>query len=1189
MADIKKNTPTKTFTLPSFIKASIEGNRPIVASLAVLSNTNIESTSSFKYDPRGEPLKSSQQLNVDWSGFQNHCFFMSAEALVNIAFDQIINGFPFDGTKQEVERFFDGLTGFERWVFDRFPKYKGSLLFDGTSYIQVNDKQGALFPELASNAQGIAVMNPLNKSFSIEAHVLIPSQSNDVQVLCQKFDSGSNSGWSLYLSSSSAPTVDLHFAVMSGTTTTSVVGELERGRYNHICAMLDRTRPESVALLYNNAKQIGVSTRRPLIGAIDIDDSPLYIGTGSSFTVGGSTITPMQMFSGSIDEFRLFHALRSTKQQQVYHQKAITSDDDLKLYFKFNEPAPPLVPDENNAVNAIVLDSSGNSLHSLVANFTGSLRKSYDDDPESIMEFEQDDLSPVLFPAFASVVSLNEELLESGTLYDSENPNLITRLVPEHWLLQGQFFEGSETVAGSMSDVYGGEGIPGQGEVGQTQMILAFLYIYARFFDEIKVMVDQFVNLHHVAFEDYDTTPNTFLYRLVRRWGVDMPPLFNESSIEQYIEAENIADEVETDDIPLRIVQDELMKRVLIHMPKIIRTKGTLYAIQAFLRAIGIDPENSVRIREYGGPTSNNIEISRETKIEPGVMLKMNTGSLVVSPFLTGSRVEPGEPYISGTFVSSTQYPPHGVSNGPSDGLLTSGSWTFEAIYRYPPRKLLTTEAGFNATQSLGRVVVTGSNDSEGGIVVNCTAISSSAGSRINLHIRPGSAPNSPYHEVTLPLSTGDAGIFNGDKWLVAFGHRRPTNVGSLYTGSYFIKASSQNYGEIIHEFSTSSFFYELSNPTGSMEVHSLRAFGHQINVSGTYYYSGSTLYSGSTNASGAFIQVGENATVNSGTSYDESGYLYLNNTLWAPDEARATNFVGLVSNIRFWSMALSDTEFKEHSQNYKSVGVDNAKVNFNFNTTSSGSFERLRMHAVYSQDDRQPIATASNEFPTGTLFLWDHSQNGMHLTGTGFRLYENALVGELFDHSYFSPYFDEGVSYEKIRIRGAQTLKLVDKYAWTNWGPAYEVPPYERPTDDVRFAIEFSLIDSLNRDIITIFSTLEELGNAIGSPELAFADDYPELEQLRDIYFNRIEGKLDFKTFFEFFRWFDTAIGTFINQLIPRKTNFRGANFLVESHMLERHKVTYRFEEMYLGEDDRQRFRDVLLVQQVAGSLRRW
>jgi hypothetical protein len=121
------------------------------------------------------------------------------------------------------------------------------------------------------------------------------------------------------------------------------------------------------------------------------------------------------------------------------------------------------------------------------------------------------------------------------------------------------------------------------------------------------------------------------------------------------------------------------------------------------------------------------------------------------------------------------------------------------------------------------------------------------------------------------------------------------------------------------------------------------------------------------------------------------------------------------------------------------------------------------------------------------------------------------------------------------------------------------------------------------------MFSTLDSIDNAIGAPELVFSPDYPDMERLRNVYFNRIREKLNFKEFFEFFRWFDTSIGTFIEQLIPRKTNFKGTNFVIESHMLERHKLEYFHNEIYLGDSDRSRIKDVLLLQQIAGSCKKY
>ena len=90
--------------------------------------TNIESSSSFRYGDKKE-LVSTQQVRTDFSNFVNHTFFHSAVANVNESFDKIINFYPFNGTKKEIEVFEDTLTGFEKYVLDTFPKNVGYLVF----------------------------------------------------------------------------------------------------------------------------------------------------------------------------------------------------------------------------------------------------------------------------------------------------------------------------------------------------------------------------------------------------------------------------------------------------------------------------------------------------------------------------------------------------------------------------------------------------------------------------------------------------------------------------------------------------------------------------------------------------------------------------------------------------------------------------------------------------------------------------------------------------------------------------------------------------------------------------------------------------------------------------------------------------------------------------------------------------
>lgn len=1156
--------------VPSFLRSALSGSRPLQLTFSEVSDSNIASTSSFMYDVSDAPLKSTQQLNVDWSLFENHTFFMSAEAKVNLAFEQIINGYPFDGTRAEVESFFEKLTGFDRWVFDQFPKFHGQLHFSGTqvgedtngtrgTFISVKDHAGSLFPEISKNKSGDSILNPKGTSLSIELQLYLPDIANSgTQVVFQKM-SGSTQGYGMYLlPTASTETVEARFSVVSGSHSLTVSSQLDKGKFNHVCLTLNRDSGVHYLEFFKSSVSQAISRSRFVINDMDIDASDLIIGSGSTMTLGGVVITPTQTLSGTLDEFRLFHSARTIEQQKLFAQKSIFATPELKLYYRFNEPTPPLASTDSDDVNSIVIDSSGNALHSLVSNFTGSLREDASEDPKSLVIYEKDETVPVLFPAHTDVVELNSVLLTSAANYDRENPNLITRLVPQHYLLEGALFDGFEEPEGNGGAAYGGSGIPGQGKLGSVQLFLSFLYIWARFFDEMKLFVDAFSTLRTVDYDLNKSMPNNFLRDLVRHYGFHLPPMFNDSTIEQYINAENIEPEISTNSMSLKQVQNELLRRVLINLPDVLRSKGTQHSIKSFLRAVGIDPDNSLRIREFGGPTTKQLTFARETKRDVGTMIQFSTSSLVISPYLTASRYEPGFPEPIGTFVRSDLFQPHGISNNVNDGLLTSGSWTIEQLVKYTPVHI---NAMTSATQSLARLCVTGSTSSSLGVVANLIAVSSSLDPKLMLYVRPGGGTGSP--TLMMSMSVTNDTIFNGDRWLVSFGCERGDKIGSPTSSSYFLRVASQTNGEIQFLKMSSSYFNEVS---GS-DSHSLRVKNATIN------------------ASGAFIALGPNQTITSGTG---AGWLFLNDTSVVDDEARYTAFSGMISHLRFWSKAVTETEFKEHARNYRSLGVEDPLVNYNFVTSRSGSFEKIRIDSLGKQEDRRGNATASLG-PLGAITFNDFSLNGLHMTGSGFPIDADCARGEIFDYSFISPYFDEAVTNEKIRIRSFQNQDLVDSTPWASTAPVYELVRSEQPTDDVRFAIEFSLVDALNRDIITLFATLDSLDNALGAPELLFSPDYPDLDRLRNIYFNRIQEKLNFKAFFEFFRWFDTSIGTFIEQLIPRKTRFKGTNFVIESHMLERHKLEYFHNEMYLVEENRPKLRDALLLQLITGNLRKY
>ena len=148
---------------------------------------------------------------------------------------------------------------------------------------------------------------------------------------------------------------------------------------------------------------------------------------------------------------------------------------------------------------------------------------------------------------------------------------------------------------------------------------------------------------------------------------------------------------------------------------------------------------------------------------------------------------------------------------------------------------------------------------------------------------------------------------------------------------------------------------------------------------------------------------------------------------------------------------------------------------------------------------------------------------------------------------------------------------------------------PFQKEVLDNRFEIQIHLQRGLDEDIMNIFSTIQSLDDALGKPELVFAREYPGIKDMRNLYFNRLTDKVNYKNFFDLFRWVDDAFSTLIEKYIPRNTRFLGINLIIESHALERYKVAYGHSPIYIGEDDRDRLRSQILVSQRSGVIKRF
>jgi len=1060
-------------------------------------------TSSFRYDPFGSGIRSTQQLNVDWSDFSQHIFFNSARVKTNEAFKTIINKFPFDGTKKEYEEFVDTLSGYQKYVLDSFPTSLGYFYSFGDGFISAKDYAGVSDPEMSRNKSGLSVVNPTGSAdFSIEQWLFFPTGSNENQIILQK-QSGSH-GFSLWLSSSTAAlSCSIGFTVNSGSYSLSLSNSINKGSWNHICYVWDRNDGENKIFAYLNGLKEPIESQQIEINDLNIDNANITIFSGSSFLINATNFIPTTVVTGGIDELRIWHKKIDDKFILNNNKKNIFQSSDLKLYYKFNEP-------EGTSKN-IILDYSSNNL------FGSFSTRSFSTSSIGIspLVYEQQNLNPVLFSNISSVTSLRETLLVSASIYDNENPSLITNLIPNHYFLEGQNQTDSGTEDGDIVSSISGS-LPKTVELGSTQTINSLLYATADFFDEIQLFIKEFGNLIHIEYEDTSIISDYFLNFLANKYGVKLPDFFSNSNTSQFIYGENIDSENSSiSSASLKEIQNKIWKRILVNAKDILNSKGTRHSINLFLRSIGIEPYSFFKIKEYGGPTQKRLNSSYETKQEQFNFISFNSSSHVTSSCLSSSRVEPGYPYVAGNAA---------------DGYLTSGSWTFEGLY------MLTSSVSLS--QSLVRLSTYNTASSQEAPLFNLTT----NGDSLVLYGLPNSSFSSG-DLLTISL-TGSFNLFNGEPWYISFGRKRADSIlnNSSLSSSYFIRLGKQLQGEIVEYYSKSVYYDDAKGNPDKNLLSNL--------PSATPYTSG-----------GLFLSFGSAAldNVSSIKNY----------------------FDGKISQVKFWSKDITESETKEHIRNPKSFGVENPLINNQFEQTQSGSFEKIRVIV-----DMDQIVSYSNS--AGDITLMDFSQNNLNFYGGGFE--ENTLVFENRNIRYGSmgTSFDEATTDNKVRVRSLTELTNISNQ-YTKQAPVHELEIEEQPTDTSKLSIDFSPIEILNGDMINSFGNYEILNDILGDPSSLYTTEYPELEKLRNLYFNRLTSPVNLKAYFEFYKWFNATLAEFIKTLLAKNVNFKGINYIIQPHILERSKVQYFTYSQYLDRTNIASNASQLLLQSINGTIKKY
>ena len=1086
---------------------------------------------NFLFDSYLAGFKSTQQLELDFSDFTRHTFFAPARAKVDVALFKAINQYPYTGSRADIDNFLVTLTGFERYVFDQIPKNMGFLFFSGTqpsetlggTHISVSPIAGKNF-DGAPGATGEARLIVNQSPFELESHLFVPAQANDNQVVFQRL--ATTAGYTLALSQS-ASTADCQILFLVSSASDSYVvasGSILKGQFSHVRACLFNNDDGKQALIYVNDDLIGSSSDTQDFGSLDFLTSSFIIGSGSRHTILDYDFLPIQTLSGALDEVRFFVGQRSDAEVEKYKDTQMYASGGLELYFRFDEPSG------SYDMNHVVLDYSGKCLHSTIVNYNSSLRQTSSLDVP--LAFQNPYYSPILYPDQTRFSNLITDLYVRASSYDEENPNVVTNLVPRHYLLESARAVGLPNFDSGVGEVPTLESVPGTGELPLTSALIRLLILMSISLDEIKQFVDSLSSLMAIELGDEEQVSSQMIRYAADYFGIDLPNFFTKSTSEQMSFGEDISDSGITD-YTLKGLRNDLWRRILANMTYINAAKGTKNAVRAAMLSSGIIPDNFFIIREYGMAGESRISDMRDLTYEVTSMLDFSgsftspVGPLnslgirsdspnVVSSYLSGSRTEIGYPFIKGTFVDVTSYPPHGISDNASDGLFTSGSFSIEASYvfdkkySHPPNqslfRLLTTGSTAPYYHLIGNMMYDQQDDVSGSLTFVLGASSEI----------PTNAPD------PLRLVLSGVNLFDGERWTVGIERDRDDRIGNL-TSSYTLRCSRQ-VGDQVSFFKTSSFYSVIA----SSESDNVLA-----NVSPTY------------SALGSFVVIGSQSL---GTSTQ-----FLN----SETGCTSSNFTGKVSHIRFFSARSGDTPFIEHSKNFANMGTNNPELGLGFDLVQTGAFNRLRIDASCDQ------ATTSSD-GSGNIRIFDFSQNDLHFSGSGFETNKEVIKPYLTSINRVSPRFDLLQVNNKVRVRGLDNPSETDP-DYVISGPVYEIYDTDEIIDDVRFGIEHSIVKALNEDIMTTVGDSQYIDNSLGQPVDLFNDSYSNFDHLNQVYFNRLTGKMDFMRTYDVFRWVDIALTNLVESILPKRTKFMGINYVIESHILERGKMRYRGSESFM------------------------
>jgi len=250
--------------------------------------------------------------------------------------------------------------------------------------------------------------------------------------------------------------------------------------------------------------------------------------------------------------------------------------------------------------------------------------------------------------------------------------------------------------------------------------------------------------------------------------------------------------------------------------------------------------------------------------------------------------------------------------------------------------------------------------------------------------------------------------------------------------------------------------------------------------------------------------------------------------------------FSGSYQELRYWSPVLGVDSFKNYTLNPYSV------VGNSINSTPNELAFRAPLGSMLDTESRTSIHpkisgfNITSSFTTGSEFYISSAsfKDNKELT------YLNQVPVGIKNR------ITDKITLENNIIPSGDTLSPIESIEQTS----YTTQNYTPNTNYLE--VGFSPSNQVDTDIISQIGNFN-LGDYIGDPRQVSQSvyNYPDLDVLRDSYFEKYTHSYDVKDFIRLIKFFDNSLFKMIKDFTPARTSL-SSGVVVKQHMLERNKL---------------------------------